>query len=635
MMNLWKKLNENPVYIREKILFEREKKRKKFVSPIVLHLTFLILPVLTCYFYGIFQQGVRIENLRTIFAFSMAISILFYPMLALGSSALFAREKEKRTYDNLISTALSPGEIVMGKFWFSFSPALKEMTIYFPIYVVIGFLLKMSLLSLVSIYIFALIFVGLNSFVGLYFSVKTNTTREASDKCLGIVVSGVSLLSIMSIFFIFMYLSEGHNIAFTHEALLKSLSDSYNIDFARKALIKTLVEIFLIINPVFVSIELFSWAGSSSNDSFFASLLDMHNTLPLLTAAALIYLYSALLLYKKIVSIVSEVPGGGKLQPVKANTGEPATGEKTSQEFESKSESLNLIRLFLAAPEFFLIPRLVIPIVTNPVFYKDMQIFGRRLMKLPDNAKKAGWKDLISRYAIYIPVILIILPIIFGEKEAAHYLFLLLSLIAFSNFHFSNMGSGELIKQEKTAGTWDMLKSSLLTPEDIFWGKFWIIFYHPVRRLIFWFPVYLVVGILCKVTILGMFLFLIATIVTGVLSVVRGLYGALQEGRKIPLKQKIFGFMEFPLTVLSFFGSALLVEMICQNFSLIPFTERVFFLHIYPVTDLFFNISKGIFDGFTPLLLLSGLAFITIFLAILIPMTEYFYRKSLEILREV
>lgn len=624
MMNLWKKLNENPVYIREKLLFSKEKARKKFVSAFFIHLAILILPALSGYLYGIFDKGLPVDNLKILFSFSMVFSILFYLVVGFSSCSLFARERERRTYDDLISTAMSPEEIVLGKFWSSFYPAALEMTTYFPIYLIMGLLLKMSLLPLFLIYVFVLVVIALTSLTGLYFSINAQTADEAGVKCGSIlypiffVVSGFTILG--PIFFIM---------------------GRIQLSIFQTLVIQTLLEILCIINPATILLDLFSWAASGSMERVAGLMFGLNNTPLIFPAAMLIYILAAMSLYKKVVSIVAEIPGAGSIPPVEEKSEEAGTPVKTSQEGDVKAEAeapqkpVSFIQVLLTFPEIILFPRQVAAMYENPVLLKDNIINNRRYYALAPVRKKRGWKDLLLAYSASIPIFLYGIFLLSQTKETAHYLFVLIFSWILINFSVSSLSSGDSIKREKIAGTWDNLVSSLLTPEDIFWGKFWFSFFYRAQRIYRWFPVFLIAGVLCKVTIPGVILFFILTFTLGASFTVSGLYDALKEGRKIPLKQKISDVVSFPLAIGSVLGSALLVEKVCRSFNLIPLPKRESFLHIYPIPDLFFNLSKGVFDGFSPLQLLSGLAFITIFLAILIPMTKYFYRKSLEILREV
>ncbi len=622
MINLWKKLNENPVYIREKLLFGREKARKKFVSPFFIHLAILILPALSGYFYGIFDKGLPTDNLKTLFSFSMDFSILFYLLVGFGSCSLFARERERRTYDDLISTAMSPEEIVLGKFWFSFYPAAQEMTTYFPIYLIMGLLLKMSLLPLFLIYVFVLVIIALTSLTGLYFSINARTANEAGVRCSSILYPVFFLVS-----------------GFTLAVPVFLIIGRIQLGIFWILLMNTVMEILCVLNPATILLDLFSWAASGSVERVAGLMLGLNNTPLIFPAAMLIYILAAKSLYKKVVSIAAEVPGTGRIPDMEEKSDETGTPVETSQEEDVKAEApqkpVSFIQVLLTFPEIILFPRLISAMYGNPVLLKDNIINNRRYYALAPVRKKRGWKDFLLRYSFFIPVFIYGIIALSQTREVAHFLFLLIFSLILINFTVGSFSSGDSIKREKIARTWDNLICSLLTPEDIFWGKFWFSFFYRARRIYRWFPVFLIAGVFCKVTIPGMILFFILTVTLGFFFTVSGLYDALKEGRKMNLKEKIVNFFSFPLTIASILGSALLVEKICQSFNLIPFTERESFLHIYPITDLFFNVSKGIFDGFSPLQMLSGLAFISLFLMFIVPLTKYFYGRSLKILSEV
>lgn len=616
MMDFWRKLNENPVYLREKLLFGREQARKKFVSPIGLHLVFLILPTLSGCFYRLFEREITMDNLKTVFALSIFFSIIFYLFTGFTGCSLFAREKERRTYNDLISTAMSPEEIVLGKFWFSFYPAAREMTLYLPIYLIMGFLLKMSLLPLFLIYVLVLIIIALTSLAGLYFSINSKTEKEASVRAAAIVFPVFFVLTMVCLFVPCLY-----------------LFDSLKVGFRGEFLLKAVMEILFIINPLSLFLDLFTWTASGSLNRTFAGMMELSNSPLIFPAAMLIYILAALSLYKKVVSKVAEIPEDSRAFPAKVKGGEAGTDGKTAPEDPDKSPGF--METLLSLPEIILFPRFIVSIFSNPVFFKDVVITGRQFLAQAPERKKNNRMSFLSKYSGWIPVILILFFISHKTDDIPHYLFLIIVLMILLNFIASSLASGELIKKEKIAGTWDNLISSLITPKDIFRGKFWCSFYPRVRWIIFQFPVFLIVGILCKVTIPGLILFFILTAAIGVLFTTAGLYEALYQGRKMSLSQKILSALIFPLLMATVPGSALIVEKVCQSYHLIPTLERQSFFLIYPIPDLWISASKGIFDGFSPVLLLSALGFLLLNLSVIVLLTTYFHKKSLEIIGEV
>ena len=126
-----------------------------------MHFACISLPVLAACITGIFDGGIRIESLNVAFSLGMFASVVVVLISAFRGAYLFAREKEKKTYDDIIATALPPEEIVLGKFWFTFYPAATELIVFFPFYLTMGALLNMSVPFLLFIYTFSLTAIAL------------------------------------------------------------------------------------------------------------------------------------------------------------------------------------------------------------------------------------------------------------------------------------------------------------------------------------------------------------------------------------------------------------------------------------------------------------------------------------------
>lgn len=210
MIKLIKKLNNNPVYIKEITVQERLNSRRKLRIPSWSgYLAILLLPLAITIMMNSFKQRLSINDLKAVFMVSVFLQVLYYIYRGASNAwGLISGEKEMRTYGNLISTGMSPGEIVQGKFWSSFFPPAKELTFLSPVFIAIGLLLQIQLFFLIQIYLLTLLFMAFFSMAGTYFSAREKTSIESRNNTvrtivfllIGIFILGGILMLLMSIF---------------------------------------------------------------------------------------------------------------------------------------------------------------------------------------------------------------------------------------------------------------------------------------------------------------------------------------------------------------------------------------------------------------------------------------------------
>ena len=170
MIGIIKKLNNNPVYIREITVQDRQNSRKNIRIPACTgYLAILLLPVTIAILFSMSGNQLNTDDLKTVFMITVFLQVLYY--IYIGAShtwGLISGENEMRTYGNLISTGMSPDEIIQGKFWAAFFPPAKELTYLFPVFAAIGLLLQIHPFFLIQIYLLTLLFMALFSMVGMY-----------------------------------------------------------------------------------------------------------------------------------------------------------------------------------------------------------------------------------------------------------------------------------------------------------------------------------------------------------------------------------------------------------------------------------------------------------------------------------
>lgn len=605
MMDFLNKLDKNPVYLREIMIADREEARKKPFPRVFIHFAILLLPVLAGSFYGTLSGGIKIENLNTLFSFSMFFSVLFILITSFRGCRLFARERERKTYNDLITSTMSPEVIVLGKFWFSFSPAATELTIYFPFYLIMGSLLNMSPFPIFLIYLFTLVIIALFSMTGLYFSIKALNVKEAVENCSRILLPLIILATMACLDFpIYVFMSKA----------------TFGTFF--KLFLANLVEILCLINPLTMFIDLFYWASSGSLHRYFDFLLGLSKSPLIFPAAMLIYFLATMILYRKIVSFVAEVPVGFPVGSVKGKgTGEGNSGQKSGKLFDFKKMLSN-------RPEMILFPGFMQGVFNNPIFLKGF-IINWRQSQNPTQKLKITWQRLF-----FIAVVIFILSMITRGGKTAHPLSLLPFYIITLNFIIFLIFPAESISKEETSGTRDEITTSLLTAKEIFWGEFWLSFYPAARWFIYFLPIYLAGGVFFHAAIPGLILFYILTLALGASVTVGSIYIGLLEKNKIPLLTKKLIILNFPIIMGILLGSVFIVEKISQYLHLIPIMEKEAIYGVYPLWNFWIAPSKGFAADFNPVLLLSLLCFLLLNLGVLIPLTTYYYKNCLEILEK-
>lgn len=183
MLHYLDKLNNNPIYFKEIKIQGRINSRRKLRIPSWSgYLAILLLPLALTLMLNTFKQRLSLNDLRSVFMISVFLQVLYYIYRAASHAwGLISGEKEMKTYGNLISTGMSPDEIVKGKFWAAFFPLAKELTLLFPVFTAIGMLLQIPMLFLFLIYFLTVLFTAFFSMVGTYFSAREKTTAQSRE----------------------------------------------------------------------------------------------------------------------------------------------------------------------------------------------------------------------------------------------------------------------------------------------------------------------------------------------------------------------------------------------------------------------------------------------------------------------
>lgn len=139
--------------------------------------------------------------LRGCFLFGTGAQFLFIIISALGNTQFsFTREKEQKTYDSLISTTMSPTEILLGKLYAGIYPIVLTLLVYSPAYYLIGLISGFSFWGLATIIGFSIVFSFFCGILGLFSSIISNDSKKAqstSASIIGAFLFGTWILDIL------------------------------------------------------------------------------------------------------------------------------------------------------------------------------------------------------------------------------------------------------------------------------------------------------------------------------------------------------------------------------------------------------------------------------------------------------
>lgn len=210
MIKLLENLNNNPVYIKEMKVRKRLNSRRKVKIPSWAgYLAILTLPAIIY----VLENGfyIKVVDLRDISIATLFIQVIYFMYRAASASwGLISGEKEMKTYGNLISTGMSADEIVKGKFWSAFYPPARELTFFFPIFVISGTLLKIRMFLLLQAYLLTMLFTLFSAILGIYFSSRERNSTDARNNTVRTIVFltiGVLIMSPIVVYLQYMLYS--------------------------------------------------------------------------------------------------------------------------------------------------------------------------------------------------------------------------------------------------------------------------------------------------------------------------------------------------------------------------------------------------------------------------------------------
>ena len=185
MFNFIRKLNNNPVFIKDWIINGRDRKIAGGRGAEISMLTYFFLSIITIAgIAGLINPGIFGPTAQN-FWFSLIVFLLGISMTyqVAGISFLsFTREKTAKTYPQLLSTALSPSEILQGKIWAAVYPPMREFTFFYPWFFTAGILNHVKWYYLILVYFSTFVSAIIVAVLGIYCSFVASGTNKAGRK---------------------------------------------------------------------------------------------------------------------------------------------------------------------------------------------------------------------------------------------------------------------------------------------------------------------------------------------------------------------------------------------------------------------------------------------------------------------
>jgi hypothetical protein len=208
-----KSLMDNPVFFRESRVLSRTRGVgfNRLVNAIVYPLMYVIPPL----FMIITAMGSRycirsghdiLDMLRGCFYFSVSVQFFFILFSAMNNTqSSFAREKEQKTYDSLVSTLMTPRELYGGKLFSALYPTLATLVLYSPLFILLGLVVKCRIEGLMAVLFFSLGLALFFGIVGTFASIYCADTKKAASLVTAIVAFLILVTGFLDFFFFSLY----------------------------------------------------------------------------------------------------------------------------------------------------------------------------------------------------------------------------------------------------------------------------------------------------------------------------------------------------------------------------------------------------------------------------------------------
>jgi ABC-2 type transport system permease protein len=184
-------LFENPVLskeVRSRLRARRQSKASRVAAYVVVAFVVGIL-----YYYGLtalFSSGssqANGEGLYIFFTLGIELTLILFLIPSLAAASI-TQEREQQTWNALLLSRLTPGEIVFGKFFASLLPALIILALFFPLKLLGAYIGGIPLPRYLFSNALLLATVGFFSAVSLFWSWRCRRTFVATSASFGTVL---------------------------------------------------------------------------------------------------------------------------------------------------------------------------------------------------------------------------------------------------------------------------------------------------------------------------------------------------------------------------------------------------------------------------------------------------------------
>lgn len=215
MQALW----NNPIFYKARLLEKREYRRSKSsfwvkqmglvwcVLVPLLWVAVMTFPEIMDAFapkYKPVQLQQALEHLTGNWLTALTLSYYVVSLVAIGlalssTSSLVTGEREKKTFESLQATMLSPTEIVNGRLMCGLYPVLRELLIVTPLGIVLGTLAGFGLNSFLcaSLLYSTVAFYGMVGLWSSYVSKSSQNSNRLASGAAGSLLVGIPLLSLL------------------------------------------------------------------------------------------------------------------------------------------------------------------------------------------------------------------------------------------------------------------------------------------------------------------------------------------------------------------------------------------------------------------------------------------------------
>ena len=197
----FEKLYNNAIFLKDQVISHRQRTQRQEVETWVGFVIIFATPLLIVS---------MVTSHKDTLAIMLIMELMFFSYRAVSNSYVrISSEKENRTFSSLVSSLYSPLDILLGYFWSAYKPVITKILLLIPIVFIIGWAIGFNpLLLIITIFfakIYIILFTGLFTVLGLYFSTTANSSKEARDKSMGTLMAVIYISMVIATLYLYKY----------------------------------------------------------------------------------------------------------------------------------------------------------------------------------------------------------------------------------------------------------------------------------------------------------------------------------------------------------------------------------------------------------------------------------------------